>query len=467
MLDSTPSRGTVFSFVANPCTHDSRVLKESAALRDAGYKVRVYCSAAEGLPKQEVVNGIEFIRYQCFNHRAFFTDAVRQQSLDMFGSDQNAVLQALSSWARKDASLLALAERARTKLAQDGGKKDHVLKTAVKSAAVDERETRRHYWAYLKYYWFTANLLSLKFDVVPDFIHAHDLYPVAGAICLARRTGAKVIYDAHEIEVERFPPLDPHLKAFTDRYERRLLDSVEHVITVNDFIANYYAQRFVGQPTVVMNAPDQVEASEPLDLRAAANLSSDDPLVVYTGSVSGEARGLHLVVAALKLLPNYNLAIIGRRKETDDAWLMERAAAEGVAARVHLLDPVPSDSVVAACASADVGIAPIQDACLSYRHCLPNKLFEMAFAQIPVCVSDLPEMASIVTQFNIGVVMNQTDPADIARALSSAYANREAHRLETEALADFRERFGWRTQATNLVKAYRQLDDGSSVRIAM
>jgi glycosyltransferase involved in cell wall biosynthesis len=48
----------------NPFTHDSRVEKEAATLRDAGYAVTVLALASEGLPMREVRAGVNVIRIQ-------------------------------------------------------------------------------------------------------------------------------------------------------------------------------------------------------------------------------------------------------------------------------------------------------------------------------------------------------------------------------------------------------------------
>ena len=52
----------VAMLVRNPYTHDSRVEKEAATLRDAGYRVTVVADAAPGLPEAEVTDGVTVMR---------------------------------------------------------------------------------------------------------------------------------------------------------------------------------------------------------------------------------------------------------------------------------------------------------------------------------------------------------------------------------------------------------------------
>jgi glycosyltransferase involved in cell wall biosynthesis len=67
---------------------------------------------------------------------------------------------------------------------------------------------------------------------------------------------------------------------------------------------------------------------------------------------------------------------------------------------------VPHDEVTQIVSSADFGLCLIEDASLSYRYSLPNKLFEYIFAGLPVVASNLPAIKKIVLDFNLGVVIN-------------------------------------------------------------
>ena len=55
---------------------------------------------------------------------------------------------------------------------------------------------------------------------------------------------------------------------------------------------------------------------------------------------------------------------------------------------------------------------------MSYRYCLPNKLFEYIMCGLPVIVSDLPEMSQIVDKFRIGVVAKGLSPVDLKEAFA-------------------------------------------------
>ena len=104
-----------------------------------------------------------------------------------------------------------------------------------------------------------------------------------------------------------------------------------------------------------------------------------------------------------------------------DSQLLEElekiASKNGLSDRFSVYGPVPSELVPQFTSSADVGVAPIMNSCLSYYLCSPNKVFEYMHAGIPVVASDFPELRKVVMGQNIGYVFNPEEPQDIARSI--------------------------------------------------
>src|SRR5438128_690851 len=71
--------------------------------------------------------------------------------------------------------------------------------------------------------------------------------------------------------------------------------------------------------------------------------------------------------------------------------------------RIHVLPAVAPADLHDWVASADVVAMPIQPSTLNHRLTTPNKLFEAMAAGVPVVASDLPGMATIVTETGCGV----------------------------------------------------------------
>jgi glycosyltransferase involved in cell wall biosynthesis len=130
-------------------------------------------------------------------------------------------------------------------------------------------------------------------------------------------------------------------------------------------------------------------------LRAVLGLDGAQPLAVYVGRLAAH-RGVDEVLPTLAAWPALHLACVGGRDAAFAADLVRRAEAAGVAARLHLVDPVSPFEVIDFIRSADVAVVLGQGVCLSYLYSLPNKIFEATFAGLPICASDMPEQRRFI-----------------------------------------------------------------------
>src|SRR6478735_3342619 len=75
-------------------------------------------------------------------------------------------------------------------------------------------------------------------------------------------------------------------------------------------------------------------------------------------------------------------------------------------------------------ANCNLGISIDKDTNLNYKYSLPNKIFDFMHAGIPVLASDLPEIASIVNQYQTGVIVSSHDPKVIANQINLLKENK-------------------------------------------
>lgn len=489
------NRPIVFSLVSNTCTHDARVLKQAQALAEQGYEVTVYARTGKEAALRERINGFDIVRFDCFSYTVDLEDERVSEVLQVFGECAALVreqleasrhmvgLRSTASKARRAAPRRTLKAQLRNalRLARDYARRLRAfaqrrigeylrqreraagcsaLKRLIPTPRIAPAEEQMFY---IRYFLYAYHLMRVEPRAVPEIIHAHDLYTLPAALVLARRTGAKVIFDAHEIETERVPPLPPVRKDYIDRLERTLLVNTDAMIVCCDSAADFYHERMAKRrPTVVMNAPTFLEAStdeagSPLEIFARLRALPNAKVLIYTGGVGREGRGLDKVTQALRYLPDVHLVILGPRHLYNDEWLIGVAKAANVHDRVHLVPPVPHHEVVAAIRSADAGVCLIQDVSLSYRYAMPNKLFEMAFAGLPLCVSDLPEMRKFVSEMGVGIWVDQTDPSAIATGLREVLERPENYRPNAAMSLRMAEKYSWDAQKRALGDLYREI----------
>jgi glycosyltransferase involved in cell wall biosynthesis len=230
------------------------------------------------------------------------------------------------------------------------------------------------------------------------------------------------------------------------------------VITVSDSIADYLADLYkIKRPVVVLNAPSMTATAASGDhVRQRLGLSSETPLAVYVGSVTTN-RGIENCVRALAHAPSLHIAAVGPRAAPVALSLMQDAKALGVENRFHLIDPVPHEDVTGFIRSADVSLILIQDTCLSYRFCFPNKLLESLLAGVPVLAAKLVELERIVAKTSAGLVVDQTNPAAIADGALKIARNRGRYAPGAETIEFIRRTYAWEQQRKVLLVLYGEL----------
>ena len=63
---------------------------------------------------------------------------------------------------------------------------------------------------------------------------------------------------------------------------------------------------------------------------------------------------------------------------------------------------------------ASIGISLEEDLGLNYRFAMPNKIFDYIQAGVPILISDLPEMKTIIDNYEVGEVVKSRNPKKLA-----------------------------------------------------
>jgi glycosyltransferase involved in cell wall biosynthesis len=311
----------------------------------------------------------------------------------------------------------------------------------------------------LKYLEFCLRAIRRTLDRQPDVVHAHDVNALVPGFVAARLAQARLVYDAHELWVERQAPLlqSNLLRRAVAATERFLARRADAVITVNPSVAQFLERNLElsSTPTVLMHCQEYQEVEHSDILRQEFDIPDNRRIVIYPG-VFAEGRGLEQLIEAVPYLDRAVVVMMGRGQL--DGRLRALVRDRGLEGRVFIREPVPPEEVLQYVSSADVGVMPTQSVDLSYHYGAGNKLFHYMMAGIPAAVSDQPEKRRIVETYGVGAVFDQTDPEDIARTINDLLNDRRGYRrMQLRASRVARERFNWRIESQKLVDVYEKL----------
>ncbi len=280
------------------------------------------------------------------------------------------------------------------------------------------------------------------------YLHSFEFHRAVAQI--AARTGARIIYDAHDFYRDIDPPerqaaFDRNrLRPFLDALEGRLVAAADATVTVSDGIAALMQRTFGRRPTVLRNCHDERldQAVEP-DLRTSLSLAPADRLCVVVGNRK-PGMAVDTVVDALAMLPaRFRLAFVGRGYEADS----ERLRRHPAVSRVHFGRHVAPNQVVPFIRTADLGLVIYEPYSANYRYALPNGFFQVIAAGLPLVRGALPEIEAAIGRHPVGACLDRLDPPSLAAAILR-YAEDTA-RLRTAVAALARE-LRWETESLRL-----------------
>jgi len=242
-------------------------------------------------------------------------------------------------------------------------------------------------------------------------IHSLGLLPLG--VMLKKLWNTRLIYDTHELETETNGNAGLR-KKLSKWLEHWLIKHVDMTIVVSESIADWYAEAYnMTRPVVVLNAPPQRALQYRNHFREQLGIRQDQKILLYQGGLA-HGRGVRLILEAFKARTDDKVVAVfmGYGPLQKDIQAISRCQSN-----IFFYSAVAPEVVLEYTASADIGIHLIQNTCLNHYYCMPNKLFEYAMAGIPILVSNMKEMATMVTQNAMGMVIEDFTPQAINHAI--------------------------------------------------
>ncbi len=285
---------------------------------------------------------------------------------------------------------------------------------------------------------------SSKIGVVS--CHCLAVLPIGIVFKIFKRS--RIVYEAHELETERHG-WSSVVKKIAKVLEKLCMPFVDQTVVVGPSIARWYENVYrINTVTVVRNVPyrPKTELTPQNTLRAKYNLLENDVLYIYQG-IMNSGRSIQILLDVFsKMSADKHLVFLGYGPlEKDIKEYAEKFS------NIHYHPAVAPETVLSVTQEADAGLALFENTSLSYFYSCPNKLFEYIMAGLPCVVSDFPDMAQIVNEFDCGwslEIVPETIWKFISLKTRSEILSKRRHVLIA------REKLGWEDEELKLLKCY-------------
>lgn len=305
-----------------------------------------------------------------------------------------------------------------------------------------------------KYFEFIyrVTLFYRKKDIKMVNIHAIALLPLG--VLLKYLYRATLVYDTHELETE-INGGNGLRKKLAKFMEKSLIKKCDIVFVVSENIADWYAKEYnIKRPIVVKNAPRLIDSKKTNHFRENLNIKDNSIIVLYQGGLS-KGRGVDLLLESFKQRDDDKVVIVfmgyGQLEE-------EIKIASKENNNIFFHPAVAPEIVLDYTSSADIGISFIENTCLSYYYCLPNKLFEYAMAGLPVIVSNMKEMRELVEKYEMGIVVEDDKIKSMNSAIDKILES-DIKQMKQNARRCAEEN-SWEQQEIKMIDEYKRVLDG-------
>ncbi|SKA37201.1 Glycosyltransferase involved in cell wall bisynthesis [Enhydrobacter aerosaccus] len=298
-----------------------------------------------------------------------------------------------------------------------------------------------------------------------DLYIAHYVPALPAAAEAARRRGALLGFDAEDFHSGEEPDDQ------ADHFQSRLVEQIEaaclprcaHMTAASPLIGQAYAARYGVKPTTVLNL-FPLSMAPSLQDHAAHRHEAGTLKAYWFSQTIGLDRGLQGFVQAMaRARTRVTLDIRGSNRWGYGDRLLEMARDLGIGDRVRLLPMAPPEEMVRLAAHYDLGLSLEMPITENRRICLTNKIFTYLLAGTPVMMSDTPAQKALAPELGpAAAVVSVTDVEGMAKVLDGLAATPGALAEAKTAAADLgRRRYNWDVEKKVLVEAVASAFSGA------
>ena len=261
-----------------------------------------------------------------------------------------------------------------------------------------------------------------------------------------------LVHDCHEY-FRGVPELNgrPGAAKIWKIIEDHIFPKLQKVYAVNASIARIYHAEYGNEVKAIRNMPFRKTQVTP-KTKKELGIPEGHRIILYQGAVNVD-RGLDEAIEAMDHLKTETvLLIIGVGDILEK--LKKQVAEKKLSGKVIFTGQIPLEDLFSYTVIADIGLSIEKDVSLNYHFCLPNKFLDYIQANIPVLISPLIEMKTIVEKYNIGEMITSHDPVSLAGKMDEMLNDKEKLAMYRENLKIAAGELCWENEEQELIRMF-------------
>ncbi|OIR01172.1 glycosyl transferases group 1 [mine drainage metagenome] len=278
-----------------------------------------------------------------------------------------------------------------------------------------------------------------------DLICAIDLDTILPCYFVSVFRNKKRVYDAHELFTEQKEIITrPFIHSVWLMIEKFAVPKFKQGYTVNQFIQIEFKKRYGVEYEVIRNLPAKTQPN---------NSPSSKSFIIYQGAVN-EGRCFETLIPAMKKM-EIKLIICG--KGNFFAQVKKLTEENNVADKVELKGYVSPDELSQLTPHAKFGLTLFESTGLNQYQSLSNRFFDYIMAGIPQVCVDFPEYKKINDEFDIALMVENTEADTLAAAMNNLLNDAVVYERLKQNCLQAREILNWENEETKLKTFWKNI----------
>ena len=282
----------------------------------------------------------------------------------------------------------------------------------------------------------------------PDIIIAKYWTATPLGLLLAKKYGAKFIYDANELSFsERAQSWKwrTFIRPVVEMIEREMFVTADLSTTIGAAVSQAFAQKYnlVNPPLPIRNIP--------VDQAIAPNKPNKVLEFIYVGH-SDPSRHLDKLVRSTRSWKNDRKLVLQLTGRSDHIETLKKLAIEyGVNDRIEFKPAVPQEELIKSISASDLGLCLFPLHSPQYDLAEPNKIHQYLKAGLPIAASQMSALSELMTHYICGITGETDTDLHVAELINSV--DRKQIRLMQKGVAHAQRELSWDNEKEKLMKA--------------
>jgi len=301
---------------------------------------------------------------------------------------------------------------------------------------------------YLKYIWH----LKLKLLTTnASTIFAEDIYTLPFVVIFGKLKRTKIYYDSRELYGYLAGLKDKKFQQLLWKWiEKLCIKFVNNVIVTGPMDAEFLKEEYrIKNLIILRNLPRYYKPDTKINLHLQLGLEKTKKIILYQG-VLLKGRGIENIFAVLKEIPDSVFVIAGDGDY--EKYYKKLATDMEIEKQVFFLGKLTQEELPKVTTSAHIGVSLIKNLSKSYYYALPNKLFEYIMAEVPVIVSDLPQMKEVVEKYDVGFAINVENKDELVDSIKKLIEDSDLYESRKQNCQIASQELNWEKEVSALLK---------------